>query len=189
MIRIQPTKQPPDVFLASLVAQRTGKSKEKSLQMLLEASVEEDPEMLPDGSRLEYPPRSGYVEFEDGVALFVNMPERASSNSGQPRSYPNEWLDDGRVLTWFVRDYEWRDGTSSFAKKLKDPGSTKILFVRVTSKNYFLCCGRCQVKEPNHTTDIVSEEKQQNWYLVQLNLELLDWKALSTSNEFLSLVK
>ena len=189
-VRIKPKQlQCWDDFGASLTGQKTGKSKEKCLQALLTESVQDDPMMLPEGSRIDYPPRSGFVEFEDGVALFVNMPEKSSSNSGQPRSYPNEWLEGGKILTWFIRDYEWKGGTTSLAKKLKDQSSFVVLFVRVTRKNYFLCCGRCRVEEPESTTDIVSKEDQDNWYLKQINLHLLDWNKLSQTDEFITLVE
>ena len=189
-VRIRPQSlavEEQKAFVASLVGQRTGKSKEKCLTTLLSAALSENPRILPEDSRLQYPPRSGYIEFDDGVALFVNMPEKAAGG-GQPRSFPNEWLEDGKVLTWFVRDYEWRSGTTYLAKKVLDPDSLVMLFVRVMNKNYFLCCGPCQVHEPKVKTDIVSKEKQERWDLVQLNLKLLEREKLSSSNEFLSLI-
>ena len=36
----------------------------------------------------------------------------------RPRSYPNEWLQQGRVLTWFLRQNDWKAGTSRLAQKL-----------------------------------------------------------------------
>lgn len=174
-------------FVTSMVAKRTGKSKEKSLTSLLVSALSANPEILPEDSRLQYPARSGYIEFEDGVALFVNMPEK-SNGSGNPRSYPNEWLEDGKILTWFVREYEWQSGTTKLAKKVLNPDSLVFLFVRVMNKNYFLCCGPCQVREPETKTEIVSKEKQERWDLVQLNLEVLEYDILSSSNDFLSLV-
>lgn len=189
-VRIRPptsTEEEQNAFVTSLVGQRSGKSKEKCLLTLLAAALNEDPTILPDDSRLLYPPRSGYIEFEDGVVLFVNMPEKAAGG-GQPRSFPNEWLEDGKVLTWFVRDFEWESGTTEFAKKLQDPDSLVVLFVRVMNKNYFLCCGPCQVQEAEVKTEIVSKEKQDRWDLVQLDLKPLEWETLNTTTDFLSLV-
>jgi 3'-5' exonuclease len=191
-IQIKPMRslevQSPGV--SSLVGQRAGKSKEMCLLNLLEATLVNCPQILPKGARLQYPGRAGYVEFDDGVALFVNMPEKISANGGgigQPRSYPNVWIDGGRQLTWFLRDREWLSGTTTLAKKLLDPSSLIVLFVRVVNKNYFLCCGPCQVVVPETKTDIVSKEKQESWKLVQLNLILTEWEKLASSSDFLSL--
>lgn len=174
-------------FVLSLVGQKTGKSKDKCLTTLLGAALAREPNILPDDARLKYPARSGYIEFDDGVALFVNMPEKCSG-AGQPRSFPNEWLDDGKVLTWFIREFEWERGKSDLARKVLDPDSLVVLFVRNLNKSFFLCCGPCEVQESPKLSEIVSKEKQDQWDLVQLNLKLLEWEKLKTSNEFLSLV-
>lgn len=170
-----------EAFLASIAGERAGKSKEKCLLSLLSTALAENPSVLPDDARLDYPPRSGYVEFDDGVALFVNMPSTSTSSRAGQR-YPNEWLDDGQVLTWFVRDNEWSHGTSPLAKKLLDPESSNVLFVRVTDKNYFLCCGPCIIVPETDTA------AQEGWRLVQLNIRLLEWGKLQTSTDFLSLL-
>ncbi|CAB9503920.1 Pfam:3_5_exonuc [Seminavis robusta] len=189
-LRIRPnsTLELQQSFLSSLVGKRTGRSKEKCLTSLLEAAIAEDSEILPEGSRLQYPPRSGFVEFKDGLALFVNMPASASRDSAyQPRSYPNEFLEEGRVLTWYLHDHEWVGGKSPLALKILDPNSVIVVFVRVSNK-HFLCCGPCRVKVPETRTSIVSKEKQESWYLVQLNLHLLEWGSLTKSSDFVSLI-
>ena len=69
-----------------LIGQRIGRSKESCVDALLHGNLD-----MPEGSRLEYPQRAGYIEFADGLALFVNMPSRPGDPS--PRGYPNFWLD------------------------------------------------------------------------------------------------
>jgi prolyl-tRNA editing enzyme YbaK/EbsC (Cys-tRNA(Pro) deacylase) len=161
-------------IVRNLVDERIGRSKEKCVNSLLV-----DERALPEGSKIEFHQRSGYVEFHDAVALFVNMPDKTYK-----RGYPNEWLDDGRKLTWFLSEREWDGGSSNIAKKLcgrqGDDSSLSILFVRM-NRGIFLCCGRCRVQPP-----ISSDEKAEStsWPLVRLNLELLDWEKLQTCEDF-----
>ena len=172
-----------------LVGQRAGRSKDKCLDLLLEGQTS-----LEKGSKLEYPQRSGYVEFEDGVALFVNNPDK--SGLGRPRSYPNEWVQDGRYLTWFLRSRDWLNGKTDLARKLiSSPESSIVaLFVRMTN-GQFLSCGRCRISLPDdtniHKDDTGSSsslDKHTEWGLVQLNLELVDHEALSSIDDFKELI-
>ena len=170
-----------------LIGQRAGRSKDKCLDLLLdvEASLEK-------GAKIDYPQRSGYVEFEDGVALFVNNPDK--SGIGRPRSYPNEWVEDGKYLTWFLRSRDWLDGRTDLAKKLiSSPGSSTVaLFVRMLN-GQFLSCGRCRVslydeKTENEDTGDARIPSSAKWGLVQLNLELVDHEALSSCDDFRDLI-
>jgi prolyl-tRNA editing enzyme YbaK/EbsC (Cys-tRNA(Pro) deacylase) len=175
-------------IINNLVGEHVGKSKERCLSMLLTGQA-----ALPAGAKLEFPQRSGYVEFMNAVALFVNMP--ASPGRGNPRSYPNEWLDDGRTLTWFLRESDWKQGTSPLAKKLGydtvsgPQPSFVVLFVR-SKEVHFICCGRCRVEsDKSFVTDTFGETDEetsstQDWDLVQLNLKLLDYDVLTTKEEF-----
>lgn len=167
-------------ILTNLIGKRVGRSKESCLQALLFGNLD-----MPVGSRLEYPQRAGYVEFTDGVALFVNMPVRPGDPS--PRGYPNFWLDDGKSMTWFLRENEWNQGTSRIAKKLVDSGiadaspNRAILFVRM-GRGDFLCCGHCRVSQHQE-----SKAKVKDWGLEELYLELLDWKHLQNCVDFTSM--
>jgi prolyl-tRNA editing enzyme YbaK/EbsC (Cys-tRNA(Pro) deacylase) len=166
--------------LANLVGQRLGKSKESCLEALFRGNVD-----LPEGAKLEYPQRSGYVEFGDGMALFVNMPLRPGDPS--PRGYPNVWLNEGSSMTWFLRENEWNQGTSRIAKKLLGCGingesvNKAVLFVRM-GRGDFLCCGRCRVAQNERTNVAVTDRG-----LVEVCLDLLDWKELQNVEEFTSM--
>ena len=191
-----------DRIVDSMLGQPVGKSKDKCVSAFLQGSA-----ALPADAQLNYNQRSGFVEFRDGVALFVNMPHQAR---GQPRSYPNEWLDDGRILTWFLRENDWKRGESDLARKLTDSSQNLVtLFVRMGSTGTFLCCGRCRVETDSSSSSAVSETNQSksqesttttpataanalpdNWTLVELRLVLLDWKQLSTTcTDFQNLVQ
>ena len=138
-------------FVRDLVGERLGNSKDKCFEALLL-----DHPSFPKGAKLEYNPRSGFVEFDDAVALFVNMPIRPNEPTPR-RGYPNVWLEDGRVMTWFLRQNEWQDGSSVLAQKLMGTprgndddessstfSSSCVLFVRM-NKGGFLCCGSCRL--------------------------------------------
>ena len=167
-------------IVTNLIGKRVGRSKESCLQALLFGNLD-----MPVGSRLEYPQRAGYVEFTDGVALFVNMPVRPGDPS--PRGYPNFWLDDGKSMTWFLRENEWNQGTSRIAKKLVDSGidnampNRAILFVRM-GRGDFLCCGHCRVSQQQESKATVKD-----WGLEELFLDLLDWTHLQNCLDFTSM--
>jgi len=174
----------PDKFgriVNGLVGQLVGRSKDDCVNYFLA-----DEATLPEGSRLDFPQRSGYVEFDDAVVLFVNMPDK--TGQGQPRSYPNEWLDNGKTLTWFLRESDWKGGTTRLSQKLMPQGDNDafvVLFVRM-GKGKFLCCGRCRVAEKNKDDD---SSESREWDLVELHLHLLDWDALQESPDFRQLVE
>ena len=171
-------------ILKDLVGCRVGKSKDSCLEVLLTQNKE-----FPEGAKLEYHQRSGYVEFDDFVALFVNMPVRPGEPTPR-RGYPNVWLDEGRCMTWFLRDNEWQDGNSGLAQKLigkisSNGATTKempsaVLFVRM-DKGGFLCCGKCQIVLPE--IDEGMEDKK-DWSLQELLLELVDWDRLKSVADF-----
>ena len=168
-------------ILKSMIGQTVAKSKENCVYLFLQGSA-----ALPEGSRLQFSQRSGYVEFDDGVILFVNMPSRAR---GQPRSYPNEWLNDGRVLTWFLRKSDWQQGQSNLARKLAGTTTTSIvaLFVRLGTTGAFLCCGRCRVDVDDTSNSNNDALVPDDWSLVELRLTLLDWKCLVGCTDFQSI--
>ena len=137
-----------------------GKSKEKCVGTFLQGSAA----LLPADTRLHYPQRSKYVEFQDGVVLFVNMPVRAR---GESRSYPNESVDDGRALTWFLTARDWQQGQSDLAHKLTCTTSVIALFVRLGSSGSFRCCGRCRLQADDSFYGINDEPVA----------DLVDWLA------------
>ncbi|CAB9515829.1 Exonuclease mut-7 [Seminavis robusta] len=159
----------------SLAGRLMGGSKDKCLAAMLS----ENNPAFPRGAKLEYHQRSGYVEFDDCVVLFVNSPLRpgdAPRRRGQ--RYPNQWLEQGKFLTWFLRYNEWQDGTSQLGQKLSGGKlATSVLFVRM-DKGGFLCCGRCRVNQP------LVEEGQENGGLAELKLELLDRDKLQSLGYF-----
>jgi prolyl-tRNA editing enzyme YbaK/EbsC (Cys-tRNA(Pro) deacylase) len=192
-----------------LVGHRVGRSKEKCVESLLTGEA-----ALPRDAKIEFHQRSGYVEFEDGAALFVNMPDKSYK-----RGYPNEWLEGGKIMTWYLKESDWNGGTSVLAQKLtgmaqKDLAgkasavisnesademstlgrapSVAILFVRM-AKGEFLCCGRCHAFAPrSHEAELETlggVEKVGDWGLVQLQLELFDWEKLQPSEEFVGMVQ
>ena len=171
----------------SIVGQRVGKSKEKCLEILVEGNVN-----VPDGAMLEFQQRAGYVELLDGVVMFVNMPNKPGQ--GRQRGYPNEWINNGKSMTWFMRDYEWNGGNSRLGKKLLGKGTYGVaqknplvlLFVRM-GKGDFLCCGPCIVSISKKTTS--SEEADvKDWGLVELELEFLAFDKLMELTDFSSMI-
>lgn len=156
-----------------------GKSKDRCVMPFLQ---------IAEGGKLDFPQRSGLIEMENAFFLFVNMPQ--SPGRGQPRSFPNEWLEDGQILTWFIRQNQWQSGTTPMAVKLlstQDANSPTVvsLFVRV-GKSAFLCCGRCRVVSLPTSNKANGQEE---WNLVRLHLMLLDWHKLYKSHEFRDLVQ
>ena len=166
--------------LDSIVGLRLRKSKDKCLEMVVK-----DNKNVPDGAMLEFHQRAGYVEFRDGVVLFVNMPTKSSN--GRARGYPNEWIDNGKSMTWFMRDHEWNRGTSELATKLQGGINNDVLvllFVRM-GKGDFLCCGPCKIS----VSEVIGDESDvKDWSLVQLNLELLAFEKLKGLQDFTSMV-
>eukprot|EP00980_Cylindrotheca_fusiformis_P012427 scaffold3046_cov105-Cylindrotheca_fusiformis.AAC.26 len=157
-----------------LVGKRIAKSKDDCLFEVLKGNrLLQQP-----NHKLDFPQRSGYVEFANGVVLFVTMPFR----DGQARKYPNKWLKEGSVLSWFVNDHEWGGGESKLATKMVRtvgrPNPIVILFVR-KGKEAFVCCGRCHIK---HLGD--GEEQTRIGNIVMLDLVLRDWDKLRYLPEF-----
>ena len=173
-------------LLDSIVGQRVGKSKDKCLEILVEGN-----DNVPDGAMLEFQQRAGYVEFRDGVVMFVNMPNKPGQ--GRQRGYPNEWINNGKSMTWFMRDHEWNGGNSDLGKKLLREGANGVvqknplvlLFVRM-GKGDFLCCGPCKVSTSKQTPGEESDVK--DWGLVELNLEFLAFDKLMELTDFSSMI-
>jgi prolyl-tRNA editing enzyme YbaK/EbsC (Cys-tRNA(Pro) deacylase) len=166
-----------DTLLDPLIGLRIAKSKDDCLSEVLKGhKILQQP-----GYKLDFPQRSGCIEFENSVALFVTMPLR----TGQPRKYPNEWMQEGSMLSWFIHDHEWGDGDSRLAKKMTYADGTSeptvILFVR-RGKEPFLCCGRC------HVDPLGYGEKETIGNIVMLHLVLRDWDKLRSFPEFQQLL-
>ena len=170
-----------DQRMDSLIGAYVGKSKDRCVMPFLQ---------IPEGAKLDFQQRSGLIETENAFFLFVNMPQ--TPGRGQPRSFPNEWLEDGQILTWFIRQNQWQSGTTLMAKKLlatqednTESPTIVSLFVRV-GKAAFLCCGRCRVVSLPTSN---KADGQEEWNLVRLHLMLLDWQKLNKSHEFRELVR
>ena len=163
-----------DLVFDDMIGRRSAKSKDGCLAQVLQ----HNPMFQENDYKLDFAQRSGYVEFENAVALFITMPTRP----GQLRKYPNEWMEDGSILTWFVHQHEWRGGKSRLAQKMlagNDP--TVILFVR-KGKEPFLFCGRCRVVPLGN-----GEEKTGN--ILKLHLMLNDWNKLVYCQDFKDLIE
>lgn len=180
MLRI---RQPgDDAIFTGLVGREIGKSKDRCLGLLLTGDT-----TLPVGARIDFPRRSNYVEFEDGVALFVTMPDKI--RPGEPRKIPNEFLEDGKILSWFISSNDWREGCSDLATKLLasrnmgDDNAPLLLFVR-NGKGSFISGGRCRVLLPEDVPSVTDTDKPIGWGLTQLNLELLDFESLAGMETF-----
>jgi hypothetical protein len=169
-----------DTLLDPLIGLRIAKSKDDCLSEVLKGhKILEQP-----GFKLDFPQRSGCIEFENSVALFVTMPLH-TGQPRKPRKYPNEWMQEGSMLSWFIHDHEWEDGDSRLAKKMAYAGGTSeptvILFVR-RGKEPFLCCGRC------HVESLEYGEKKTIGNIVMLRLVLRDWDKLRSLSEFQQLL-
>lgn len=143
---------------------------------------------LPIDARLDFPQRSGFVELQNAVFLFVNIPA-----SGNRARFPNEWLEDGQILTWYIRASQWKQGTSNLAKKMQDMDtihgrSAVSLFVRIGNKGSFLCCGRCRVVSVNDSLANSRQEPDEEWNLVTLHLILEDYTQLQCCHDFSQIV-
>jgi hypothetical protein len=184
MIQIQ---QPGDeAIFASMIGKEIGISKDRCLGLLLTGAT-----ALPEGARIDYPQRSSYVEFQDGVALFLTMSN--NHRSGEPRNFPNEFLDDGKILSWFISSNDWRNGCSGLATKLLssrkdgDDYAPLLLFVR-SGKGSFVSGGRCRILLSEDVPSVTDTDKPKGWGLTQLNLELLDYETLAASEDFAYLI-
>jgi hypothetical protein len=166
--------------MSSLLGQRIAKTKGLCAAALMQA-IPNVAAQLEEGARVDFAQRSGYVEFDDAVMLFVNMPLRPGAQGA--RGYPNEWLEDGQRLSWFCRETDWMGRSSALARKLLSAETQVVLCVRL-GKGQFLWCGRCRV-----ATDATQQPRAlHDWDLVKLYLTLLDWKVLSASADFQELV-
>eukprot|EP00957_Ditylum_brightwellii_P019690 1485318-Ditylum_brightwellii.AAC.1 len=45
------------------------------------------------------------------------MPSLSDKRKRRP-TYPNKWLEDGNILTWYIQDKEWGDGKLDIARLL-----------------------------------------------------------------------
>jgi len=162
-------------------------SKDKCLNLLLKnsysASVQ--PGIYRD-AKLDYNTRSGYVELKDSVIIFVNMPKVNDAETPlNPfwQKYPNSWQNNGKALTWYLREYEWDQGKTELAQKLlsttsgfekssfNQPVATTLLFIR-HDRNDYSFYGRCSVSTST------SVHKSRSDSLVQLYLHLNDFYLL-----------
>jgi len=176
------------------------KSKQGCIRSLVELGYG-DGESIPLGpdEQIEFPQRSGVAELKNAVVLFITLP-MGSGGRGGNRNYPNEWLEDGSIMSWFLRENEWENGTSDLARKLFSSGASAdklldplvLLFVRRGKDNFFFC-GRCQVVQlQRKKSDSMTEESSSRPTapgIVKLFLLLKDWSKLQQLEDFNVLVK
>lgn len=185
--------------LHEFVGREMPKSKERCALDLLEKTAamelglpvmdeQYDTDGAPVASQLEFQARSGYVELRNGACLFVTLPLRDGQRGGGSRSYPNEWVEDGSILTWFIKNHEWKDGTSRLAQTMLDDSNHIVLFVR-RGKGVFYCCGECRVVSllKPHQYD-ASKDSDQWTILRKLFLLLKDYPTLQSNPDFQTLV-
>jgi len=119
------------------------------------------------------------------------MPERYGEESFK-RTYWNTWLDKGKVLTWYFRDEEWKDGTTSIAQKLLESRtplqreSPRVLFVRF-GQGHFICCGPVELSVTDKPTIVKRDKANQD--LVEVKLHLRLWENLQLSPEFVCMTR
>lgn len=165
----------------NVVGKSAGKSKGKCVDLISEHA-------LPEKNRLEYNPRSGFVPFKDGIVLFVNMPSPGQSRRSP---YPNEWLNGGKTLTWYLREKEWQCGESETAKLLGFGSSNgtdeapAVLFVRSASGE-FICCGKCSAFAPDGDLEALGTKGKK---LILLHIELKQWNMLKDSPAFTDILR
>lgn len=138
------------------------------------------------GANLDFNRRSGFVELANAVVLFVNLPA-SGDGRGHSRSYPNEWLDNGSILSWFVKENDWQGGTTKLAQKMTLGNNTVVLFVR-RGKGPFFCCGRCKVVTTLENTNAQHGGDSDQWSIVKLFLLLTDFDKLQSVPAFQKLV-
>jgi prolyl-tRNA editing enzyme YbaK/EbsC (Cys-tRNA(Pro) deacylase) len=167
-----------DDIIDSIIGKRVAKTKDRVAEQFLVGSA-----TLSGGSKLDFNARAGYIEFKNAVFLFVNMPRTAGY---KVKNYNNKWVNDGQILTWFFRERDWKQGTSSLATKLTSADNSVVLFVRLGT-NKFICCGRCGVEEEDPIGRDPSGDVEW-WKLIKLHLVLKDWDKLQPSRDFQALV-
>jgi len=110
--------------------------------------------------------------------------------------YPNEWLEDGKILTWYIRPKDWDGGNSDTAKLLlghagdsgddsKPSGSSVVLFTRLGTGE-FVCCGTCMASAAAADS---SGSGASNKKLVKLNVHLKDWETMKDKAAFTQLLE
>jgi prolyl-tRNA editing enzyme YbaK/EbsC (Cys-tRNA(Pro) deacylase) len=180
-----------DQMLDSMLGCWSANTKDGCLVDLLDLQGDSNNNILGNtikGANLDFNRRSGFVELANAVVLFVNLPARGDGR-GQSRSYPNEWLEDGSILSWFVKENDWQGGSTKLAQKMTTGNPTVVLFVR-RGKGPFFCCSRCKV-----VTTWGDRDKQQQqggdsdqWSIVKLFLLLTDFDKLQSVPAFQKLV-
>lgn len=171
-----------DVVLEEIAGAWVAKSKERCILRLIQGN--EELGLKDENTRLDFAHRSGFVELSNGVALFVTLP--TLDGIKHSRSYPNEWLEDGSVMSWFVKENDWRGGTTRLGQKMTFTESNSvILFVR-RGKGEFFCCGRCRVTSLEGSAEKGSQSDQ--WSITKVFLQLLDYGKLQALPDFQVLV-
>mmetsp|Transcript_9703 Transcript_9703/g.23712 ORF Transcript_9703/g.23712 Transcript_9703/m.23712 type:complete len:1207 (+) Transcript_9703:189-3809(+) len=145
---------------------------------------------MPKDAILDYNPRSGFISFQDGLSLFVNIPD-PTRPSRRRMPYPNEWLERGKFLKWYIRKNDWDNGNSKVAKLLSGSNdgsdsaiasSLVVLFVRIGTKD-FICCGSCTALVADDDSPISNKK------LIKLNLRLNDWETMKDEAAFSQLLE
>ncbi len=169
----------------SMLGTWAAKSKERCVLNLVDSGEYDLDELSSDSSRLDFQARSGFVELANAVVLFVTLP--TTDGRSQSRSYPNEWLEDGSILTWFIKEYDWQRGSSRLAEKMTDGTNDVILYVR-RGKGIFFCCGRCRVVTLDAENRKNLGSRSDQWSILKLYLLLQDFGRLQDFDDFRGLV-
>ena len=179
LLKIHQAADDSNIVWNNMIGKNVGKTKGKCVELVAEHA-------LPEQTKLEYNPRSGFVPFKDGIVLFVNMP---APNQSRRSPYPNEWLEDGKTLTWYLHERDWNNGQSETARLLGFGSSEKkasaVLFVRSVSGE-FICCGKCSTSAPETGSDILGNKRKN---LVLLHIELTQWDLFKDSPEFVDMLR
>lgn len=131
-------------------------------------------ESLSDHTRLGFNRRGGVLDFQNLYCLFVNF--ALSESGGLPSHwlYRNDFLDNGRRLTFTVnaeRDQE-RALMEFFALHKRSTDAFKVLlFTRTSTKAKFMYCGECACSNQSESRNYTN-----------LVLELIDYDKLATGS-------
>jgi len=128
-----------------------------------------------NNSRLGYNKRGGVLTFENVFCLFVNFAMTKSGSQPLNWLYRNEFLNEGRVMTFKVNvDRDDERTLSDFFRIHRRSNDTKkvLLFSRTGSNTKFMFCGECSC----------SEQIESGGY-INLHLELMDFNKLIEDGE------
>ena len=97
--------------------------------------------------------RKGYLEFGNVICLFINcLTSSSTTHSSYPQ--PNQFIENGRYVTWSIQTNLWNNGKSHFALKISLSSSTNN---NSTSSNSIAINSASIITDNNATTTTTSK--------------------------------